>query len=40
MIIFGGATGILATFYLFFGIPVIVIWKIYRKIKFHTGLYE
>lgn len=40
MIIFGGIVGIFATVYLFFSIPVIVIWKIYRKVKFHIGLYD
>ena len=40
LIIFGGLTGVLATFYLFFSIPVIVIWKIYRKCKYHTALYD
>lgn len=34
--IVGGAAGILSTLYLTISLPVILIWKIYRKI--HLGI--
>lgn len=30
--IIGGAVGILSTLYLTFSLPIVLIWKIYRKI--------
>lgn len=34
--IVGGAAGILSTLYLTISLPIILIWKIYRKI--HLGI--
>ena len=33
MIIVGGTAGVLSTLYLFLSMPVLLIWKIYRKIR-------
>lgn len=40
MVIFGGLAGVAAGLYLTFSIPVIVVWKIYRKVKFKMSLYD
>lgn len=38
--IIGGAVGILSTLYLFFGMPVVIGWKIYRKVKYGTSMFK
>lgn len=40
MIIVGGVAGVLSTVYLVLAMPVIFIWKVYRKIKYHIALYD
>ncbi|WP_180994614.1 hypothetical protein [Clostridium sp. chh4-2] len=37
MIIYGLIGG-LSTLFLFLGMPGLIIWKIYRRIKYHTAL--
>ncbi|HIV91343.1 MAG TPA: hypothetical protein H9744_06635 [Candidatus Eisenbergiella stercoravium] len=34
----GGLAGILSTFYLLIAIPVVIIQKIYRKVRFGTPI--
>ena len=36
----GGLTGILGTAYLLISLPAVIIWKIYRCIKFGYTLYQ
>lgn len=38
IMIVGGAAGILSTVYLLISLPLIIIQKIYRKIRFGTPL--
>lgn len=38
--IMGGAVGILTTLYGAISIPVVIIWKLYRKIKFHVSMFD
>ena len=40
MIILGGGAGILSCAYLVLAMPVLLVWKICRKVKYHIGLYE
>lgn len=40
LMIVGGAAGMLATAYLVLAMPVIFGWKVYRKFKYHIGLYD
>ena len=40
MIIVGGTAGVLSTLYLFLSMPVILVWKIYRKFRYHISLYD
>ncbi len=40
MIIVGGAAGLLSTLYLVLMMPILLVWKIYRKVKYHIPLYE
>ena len=40
LMIGGGAAGMLSTAYLVLAMPVIFGWKVYRKLKYHIGLYE
>ena len=39
LMIVGGAAGMLSTAYLVLAMPVIFGWKVYRKLKYHIGLY-
>lgn len=32
IIILGGAAGLLSTLYLVFSLPVVLIWKVYRRV--------
>lgn len=36
----GGTVGIAATLYLTVAIPVVLVWKLYRKIKHHNSLFD
>lgn len=36
----GGLTGVLSAAYLLVSMPVVILWKIYRKIKYGYGLYQ
>lgn len=38
--IIGGALGLLSTLYCILGLPVVLVYKIYRKIKFGYSLYD
>ncbi len=40
MIIVGGAAGLLSTLYLVLAMPILLVWKICRKVKYHIPLYE
>ena len=39
-LIFGGGIGFLATVYLTFSLPVVLIWKIYRSIRYRISLFD
>lgn len=39
IMIVGGAVGALSTIYLLFSFPAVIIWKIYRRIRYKIGLY-
>lgn len=36
--IVGGGVGILSTLYLLLSLPVVIVWKFYRKIRFSIPL--
>ena len=36
----GGLTGLLSTAYLLVSLPAVIIWKIYRSIRFGYTLYQ
>ncbi len=38
--VIGGLAGALSTAYLLISFPVIIIWKIYRRIKFGYTMYQ
>ncbi len=38
--IIGGAVGILSTLYIVVSIFAVLIYKIYRKVKYHIALYN
>lgn len=40
LMIVGGAAGMLSTAYLVLAMLVIFGWKVYRKLKYHIGLYD
>ena len=40
LMIVGGTVGIASTAYLVLAIPVIFGWKVYRKAKYHIGLFD
>jgi len=40
LVIFGGAVGVLSTLYLFFGMPAMIIYKLYRKIKYNISMFD
>lgn len=39
VIIVGGGVGIITTLYMVLSIPTVIVWKIYRKIRFKKSLY-
>ncbi|WP_455718597.1 hypothetical protein [Anaerosporobacter sp.] len=38
--IIGGTVGILTTIYCAISMPVVIIWKFYRKIKYHISMFD
>ncbi len=38
IMIIGGAAGLFSTLYLLLSLPVFIVWKFYRKIRFGTPL--
>lgn len=40
MIIVGVISGIISTGYLVIAMPVVFIWKVYRKFRYHMALYD
>lgn len=36
--VIGGAAGLLSTLYLLFSLPAVIIWKIYRRIRYGYSL--
>lgn len=38
--VIGGLAGALSTAYLLFSFPVVIIWKLYRRIKFGYSMYQ
>ena len=38
LIIIGGAAGALSTLYLVLSLPAVLIWKVYRKIRYGYSL--
>lgn len=40
LMIIGGGVGIFCTFYLLVSMPAVIIWKLYRKVKYHTSMYD
>lgn len=39
VIIVGGGVGIISTLYMVLSIPAVIVWKIYRKIRYRKSLY-
>ncbi len=39
IIIVGGGVGIISTLYMVLSIPAIIVWKIYRSIRYGKSLY-
>ncbi|MBQ7955556.1 MAG: hypothetical protein IJ282_07370 [Lachnospiraceae bacterium] len=39
IIIVGGAVGVISSLYMLLSIPAIIVWKIYRKIRYKCSLY-
>lgn len=40
IIILGGLFGILVNLFLFISMPAIIIWKLYRKIKYKISMFD
>lgn len=40
LMIVGGGAGIASALYLTFAIPVVLVWKIYRKVKYKISLFD
>lgn len=40
IIIVGGLAGIVSTLYMLLSIPAIIVWKIYRKVRYKTSLFS
>lgn len=38
LIVVYGVIGGVSTLYLFFSMPAVIVWKIYRKFKYHISL--
>lgn len=40
LIIVGGSVSVLANVYLLISFPAIIIWKFYRKLRYHLSMYQ
>lgn len=40
IIIVGGITGAASTLYMLVALPAVIIWKIYRKVRYKYSLYQ
>lgn len=40
LIFIGGATGALSTLYIIVSLFAVIFYKIYRKVKYHTSIYD
>lgn len=40
LVFIGGVTGALSTLYLLVSLFAVIFYKVYRKIKYHTSLYD
>lgn len=38
--VIGGLAGALSTAYLLISLPIILVWKLYRRIKFGYSMYQ
>lgn len=38
LMIIGGAAGILSTVYLVLAMPIIFLWKVYRRVRYHIAI--
>lgn len=38
--VIGGVTGLLSSAYLLVSMPVVIVWKIYRKMRFGYKIYQ
>lgn len=38
LMIIGGAAGIFSTVYLVLAMPVIFLWKVYRRVRYHIAI--
>lgn len=38
--VIGGLTGLLSSVYLLISMPIVIVWKIYRKIRFGYKIYQ
>ena len=38
MMIVGGAAGLLSTAYLVLAMPISLVWKIFRKVRYHIAI--
>lgn len=38
--VIGGLAGVLSTAYLVLSLPVIIIWKLYRRVKFGYTMFQ
>ncbi len=36
----GGLTGLLSSVYLLVSMPVLIVWKVYRRMRFGYSLYQ
>lgn len=40
VMLIGGAAGLFSTLYLVLAMPVLFLWKVYRKMKYKIALYD
>ena len=40
LVILGGAIGIAYSAYLLFGMPAVILWKLYRKVRYGISMYD
>lgn len=38
--IVGGVIGALSTAYCFFSMPVVIVWKLYRRVRFGVSVFD